>query len=65
MVAAPCTQGCGIRYLPLGQFDKGARGLSPFLMRHGDNGRDRDCRVTIERLFHLDGRDVLAPRDDE
>ena len=52
------------RGLAVPQHDEGLRGLPPPLVRQPHDRGLLDRRVTQQRPFHLDGRDVLAAADD-
>jgi len=47
------------------ELDESARRLAPFLVGLGDDRDDRHRRMPVERLLHLDRRDVLAAGDDD
>jgi hypothetical protein len=44
---------------------EGLRHLAPALVGHGDHRRLENVGVGGDGLLHLDGRDVLATRDDD
>ena len=54
-----------VRLGPVAQFDEGAGALAPAVVRHRHHGAQAHRRMAIQRLLDLDGRDVLAARDDD
>src|SRR5215212_5272001 len=50
---------------PRPQHDERLRTLAPFLVWYADHGDFEYRRVRLDRLLDLDGRDVLAPGDDD
>src|SRR5437667_5162222 len=50
---------------PLLRHDERLRDLAPPLVRHGDHRHLEHVGVARDRLLDLDGRDVLAARDDD
>src|SRR5690606_4943418 len=54
------------RHLDAGAYlDEGAWRFAPFRVRPGDHGGSQHGRVAVEHIFHLDGRDVFAPGNDD
>src|SRR5690606_38037483 len=47
------------------QLDEGKGRLTPLLVRLGNDCNSGDRRVLVDRVLDLDGRDVLATRDDD
>jgi hypothetical protein len=47
------------------QLDEGAGGFAPARVGLGHYGRDQHLGVAVEHVLDLDGRDVLAARNDD
>src|SRR6185312_12951098 len=61
MGAAMADQDFSRRLMSGAQFDKGARGFAPFGIGARHHRGEQNRRMAGQRVFHFDGRNILAP----